>query len=208
MVFGNETSVFTVFQGLGLGLDFIDSVQHIGFADYFEFRVTVHQDAQYIEIVIGPFCTVDNRTSFYSDTSTVGFHLVVGFHGTRFHIEVHFHLVAFLPFAVDGEITLLQVGVHFFAIYFHAVFRTQSVGIRIQVAWHHLILYPSRYTYLHGKLSGTVAVYSDGDITVPRIRSGLCQFYFLAVHLQGRVVRHEEVDIYIAVFYGIDISRQ
>lgn len=51
----------------------------------------VQQDVVNIEIIVWPFCTIDQRASFDGHTTTVRFHLSVGFDYAGLHVKMYFN---------------------------------------------------------------------------------------------------------------------
>ena len=154
MIFYCQTSLIIIFQCLRLCLDLINSVQQIRLADYFELRSTIYKSIQYIKVIVRPFCTINNRTSFNSDTSPVGFYLIIGTYGTYIHIKMYLYLITLLPFPVNCKISLLQFRFYFLTINLHTVFRANIVAECIQVTRYDFIPYPSRNTDFQCELSG------------------------------------------------------
>lgn len=74
-----------------------------------------------IEIVIRPFGAIYYRTTFYSYTTTVIGHILIGFYHTHRHIETNLDIIAFLPTSVNCEITVFKGSGHFVAIHFYSI---------------------------------------------------------------------------------------
>ena len=121
-------------------------MQYIRFLYELEFWGLIHKQAKHIEIIVHPFGTVYDRTTFYGNTSAIGFYFIVGFHGARLHINMYFHLISLFPFAVDAEVSVLQITFYFFSVDSNRITESLSVTVGIKVARHYLILYPSRDT--------------------------------------------------------------
>ena len=174
-----------------------------------EHRLTVHEHVHDIEVVVGPFGSIDDRPALDADLSAVGHHLVVGSHRAYLHVEVHAHHVALLPFAGDGEVAVVgELSVSRLTVDRNGVAQALAVGVVIEVGGHRLPFHPSGDTYLHTEATGGVAVDLDGDVAVPRIACGLTESHLTACHVETGAVAQEEVDKHIAVLDGIDIAGQ
>lgn len=63
---------------------------------HLECRMLVQQDVVNIEIIVWPFCTIDQRASFDGHTTTVRFYLSVGFDYAGLHVKIYFnHITLF-----------------------------------------------------------------------------------------------------------------
>ena len=203
-----QATLIVVAKCLCAGLQLVDAIQEIGLFYHFKLRVAVHEYAEDVEVIIREFCTVYNRSAFYGNASAVGFHFIVGFHDTRFHVEVYFHLVTLFPTAVDAEITIFQLILYGFSVYFHCVLQTLAVTIGIQVTGNYLTPNPSGNTDFQVELSGAVLVDADGDVAVPRVLGGLLDRNSFATHFQVGSIGHEEVNVNVLILHSVDIPRQ
>ena len=174
----------------------------------FETGLLVEQYVLDVEVVVLPFRTIHQRTALHGHHAAVCLHPVVGTYGTRFQVKVNIDYVPGLPLALDDGIALFQVFcLHRLSVYHDGITQPLVVGVRIEVAGHGLVAHPSRYAYLHGKLSCGILLHLDLYVTAVGITRGLLQGHLAAGYFQRGSVGHEEVHIDVAVLHRVDVTR-
>ena len=106
-VLSREAAVCVEFQRLCIRLQRLHLCVGYSDASHLKLRLLIEKHTQHIAGVVGPLGTIDQRTTLYGGTSAVGCHTSVGTHQTRLHVEVHAHLVALLPLALYGHISII-----------------------------------------------------------------------------------------------------
>ena len=106
---GHECTGGIVGECLGIGGECDESVDNIGTVGCRYLRILVYYNVVDIEFVVGPFGTIHQRATLESHSPTVGCHVFVGYHCTRFHIEVNVNYIALFPLTVNGYITFFDV---------------------------------------------------------------------------------------------------
>ena len=102
--------------------------------------------------IVDAFRTIYQRSALEGHSSIVVLHIGIGYNGAWLHVEVYSHHIAFLPLPFYGEISLLNLTLHLFAIDRYGITQLFFVAVFVEVAWHYLAPYPSRYSYLHVKV--------------------------------------------------------
>ena len=187
-----------------LGLGVVDLVV----VDNAEGRLLAHNGTEHrLALIVGSLGTIYYRTALYSHATLVVLHVLVGNNGTYRHVKVDAHNVALLD-VLHRQIALVgcKVGIYLLAVYRYGVGGTLAVAVLIEVAWQHLILYPSRYAHQQIGILGCRLYYANLDVAVPRILCALLEHHFLAANMNGRCVGSVQIDIYVIVLHAIQIA--
>ena len=157
--------------------------------------------------VVGSFGTIDQRTAFYSHSATVVGHLWIGNYGTYRHIEMERNNIAFLPNAVNDEISF--VGLHpvdRLSVDGNLIVACLTIGITVEVAGYWCVDSPTWNTDSHGKCFGLILLNAKVDVAIPWIVGLLFQYDGFTFYFYMRRIAGEEIDIECAVFDSIDIT--
>ena len=125
-----------------------------------ELWLGVHNAFPYVGIiVVGCFCTINDRSTLYGNKTTVGFYLVVCLYGTYRHVEMNADFVAILH-AREVYVTVVAFyGFCVAVVYFYAVGWCDAVVVFIQVAWDNLVFHPSWDAHLEVEVLACFVLY-------------------------------------------------
>ena len=154
-------------------------------------------------------CTIDQRSAFDADHTTVCSYLIICTDGAGLHIETDDQFVTLFPASLDVYIAIgRDEQGHGDAIDDETVAEALAVGILIEVAGHHLVTQPTWDAHLQIEVTDGVLVDDDFRLAFPGVVGGLRESDLLPCHIKGGAVGEEEVQIDIMPLDGIDIAWQ
>ncbi len=142
------------------------------------------------------FGAINYRAALDAGHATVGLHFAIRADSARFHVEMHFHLIAFLPVAVDGKVAVICKFSFLLPIDGHLIGEMLAVRVLVKVGWHGLPPYPARNADFQGKPARRIFGDAYGHVAIPRVFRCLRNAYVFARNAHLPFIGQEQVHVH------------